>query len=299
MEYINYNIDMENYIKGSKTLFDMCFKEELKEFDNFLLLNKGLQTITRKGHITSINVVLKRVNNLTPNHKELKEHIIWMNNEKYSHSHITNTSKAIEYYTEFLGNPITIAKTRRPKKIIKGTLTEAEVNAIIRSTKNPREKAMITLLAYSGVRNKEFCNIKVKDIDLGNNTIRINKGKYSKDRITNISAICSTILIEYLSKYNKEWNDYLFTTIKRNNQYATNDLRKFINVLSKRVGIKRRVYPHLFRHSLATNLLKRGARIITIKEQLGHSFIDSTMHYLDIFPSRVKTEYEYCLPAYV
>jgi site-specific recombinase XerD len=277
---------------------EMFSKEEFKKFDNYLLLNKGLQEVTREGHITSMNVVLKRIGTLNPEHNALQEHILWMHEKGYSHSHITNTSKAIEYYTEYLNNPLKIARTKRPQRIIKDCLTEAEINTIIRTANNIRKKAMIVTLAYSGVRNKEFCNIKVSDLDFGNNCIRINNGKNSKDRIVNISAVCSNVLVEYILTYRKDKDDFLFTTSKRNNQYKTSDLRKFVKVLAKKAGIEKRVYPHLFRHSLATNLLKRGANLITIKEQLGHSFIDSTMHYLKIFSHRVKSEYEYYAPAY-
>ena len=94
------------------------FSEQLKQFDTFLLLDKGLQQITREGHITSIRVVLKRIETENPNHSELREHLLWMHSKEYSHSHITNTSKAIEYFTEFKDNPLKIARTRRPKKII-------------------------------------------------------------------------------------------------------------------------------------------------------------------------------------
>jgi len=277
---------------------EMFSKEDLKGFDNYLLLDKGLGEVTRKGHITSMKVVLKRNGHSEPDHSFFREHILWMHKEGYSHSHITNISKAIEYFTEHKGNPLKIAKTRKPKRIIKDILTEAEVNTMIRTANTLRKKAMVMLLAYSGVRNKEFCNIKVRDIDFGNNTIRINDGKNSKDRFVNISAICSNVLVEYFIECKKDKEKFLFTTIVRNNQYKTSDLRKFVKVLAKKSEIEKRVYPHLFRHSLATNLLKRGANLITIKEQLGHSFIDSTMVYLSTFPDRIKSEYEYFVPAY-
>jgi len=291
--YISSTFFPNNYLEVDFYMFDK------QGFNNFLLLDKGLGEVTREGHIKSLNSVFKKINKEEPEHSDFRNHILWMYSQDYSYSHITNTSKAIEYFTEFQENPLKIARTKRPKSIIKDFLTEAEVNTIIRTSKDLREKAMITLLAYSGVRNKEFCNIKVKDIDFGNNSLRVNKGKNSKDRIINISSVCSNILVDYLLEYKKEKEDFLFTTIKRNKQYQTSDLRKFVKVLAKRAGIEKRVFPHIFRHSLATNLLKRGANLITIKEQLGHNFIQSTMVYLRIIPEIIKSEYEHYLPAYV
>lgn len=278
---------------------EMFSKQDLREFDNYLLLSKGLQKITRDGHLTSINIILKKIKTKTPSHSEFQEHIIWMHSQEYSHSHITNTSKAIEHFTEFKGNPLRIARTRRPKKLITDCLTEAEVNAMIRTTKDIREKAMISLLAFSGIRNLEFCNLKVGDIDFGGNQIIIRNGKYSKDRRANIGSACTNILIEYIMENKKQKEEFLFTTIHKNNQYKTNDLRKFIRTLAERTRINKRVYPHLFRHALATNLLKRGANIILIQEQLGHSDITTTCHYIQRLPYKIKSEYDHYIPAYV
>lgn len=91
---------------------------ELKDFDNFLLLDKGLKDITRAGHLRSISIVLKKIS--APTKEEFRRHILWMYEKKYSHSHITNTIKAIEYYTEYQGEPIKIKNQRRPKNKYSG-----------------------------------------------------------------------------------------------------------------------------------------------------------------------------------
>lgn len=288
--------------EGDK-FFNFEFKmisEQLKQFDNFLLLSKGLQKITRQGYIKSIKIIFKRRGNENPSKDDFREHIIWMNEKEYSHSHITNISRAIEYFTEFNKNPLKIARTRRPKKLIVDCLTEAEVNAMVRETKNLREKAMVVFLAFTGVRNDEFCNVKVNDLDLGNNQVLIRQGKFSRDRRTNFGYKCTNILIDYIIKYKKQSMDYLFTTIKNKNQYTTSDLRKFVNIISKRIKIEKRVYPHIFRHSLATNMILRGANILLVKEQLGHTDIQTTMNYIQRLPIEViKTQYDYHAPAYI
>ena len=107
------------------------------------------------------------------------------------------------------------------------------------------------------------------------------------------------ILLRYLEEYPRKNEEYLFTTIRYNNQLTSSDLRKTIRVIATRTGIQKRVYPHLLRHTLASNLRKRGANIEFIKEQLGHDYIESTMIYAKSCPLRTKSEFEFFKPAYM
>ena len=280
-------------------IWGMNLDRILKDFDNFLLLEKGLGETTRKGHMRSILAVIKNIGENIPTNEELRQYILEMYGKNYSHSHIVNTITSIEYFTKFIGKPMKIKKTRRPKKDIVHYLTEAEVIMMISACKNLREKCMVAVLAFSGIRNKELCNLKIEDVDIGNNQLAIRMGKYSKDRRVYISSMCSNLLFKYIMEYKKAKNDNLFTTIKKGNKYKTNDLRKTIKTISKRAGISKRVFPHMFRHSLATNLLKRGAGMVLIMNQLGHTEISTTMNYIKRLPSRLQTEYEFYAPAYL
>jgi site-specific recombinase XerD len=234
-----------------------------------------------------------------PKAPDIKSHVLWMHRKEYSYHHIANTSIAIEHFCRFKGVEIRLGRPRKPKRIIKDILTESEISRIIQGTKNVREKALICLLAYSGVRNSELCRFKVEDVDLGSNRLKVIAGKNNKDRIVNISAECALVLIEYLRIYQRESSQFLFTTCVHGNQLQPGDVRKILRVTAKRQLGSRRVYPHLLRHSLATNLLNRGASLNTIKEQLGHAFIDSTMVYVNSTAFRNRSEYEYFKPAYM
>lgn len=234
-----------------------------------------------------------------PHYNEIKDHMLWMREKDYSFSHITNTILAIEHYTQFKGNPVKLGRPKKPRRIIKDFLSESEISRIIAAAKDIRKKCIVSLLAYSGIRNQELCNLKLEDIDLGSNEIRVLGGKNVKDRIVNISCECTRTLILYLKQFPRQNDEYLFTTLQKKNPLASQDLRKTVKVLGKKAGIEKRVYPHLFRHSLASNLLKRGAGIMLIKEQLGHAFIDSTMIYVQSINLRTKSEYDYFKPAYM
>jgi integrase/recombinase XerD len=210
-----------------------------------------------------------------------------------------NTSLALEHYTRYKGEAVKLTRPKKPKRLIQDVLTESEVSRLILAAGNIRVKAMVCLLAYSGVRNTELCNLKLCDVDLGGNQVTVRNGKNSQDGIINISAECTNILIEYLRKFPREKDNFLFTTLVRNRQMATGDVRKALRVTALKAKIGRRTFPHLLRHSLATNLLNRGASLMMIQQQLRHQFIESTMIYVISRPVRNRSEYDFHKPAYM
>ncbi len=278
---------------------NLIINQEIKDFEKYLILKDNTKETTIKGHIGNIQRMLRQIQIINPSIEEVENYVLKLYKKGYGYNHRVNNLISIEKYMEFKGEEIRFARPKKPKRLLKDFLTEAEISRMILSSKNIRELAIISLLAYSGIRNSELCNLKVGDTDFGNNTLRVINGKNSKDSIRYMSAECTKILIKYLSKFPKEENNYLFTSLRDNNKYTPSDLRKLIRVLSKRVKIGKRVYPHLLRHSLASNLLNRGASLILIQKILGHSDISSTIIYTHSCPQRIRSEYEFYKPAYM
>jgi integrase/recombinase XerD len=274
-------------------------KNQVKKFEEYLIVDKGLGKVTVSGYCRTLSIALRRMRKFCPEYPHVKKFMLWMHQKDYSYSHIVNTSLAIEHYAKFKGQDIKIGRPRKPKRVIQDILSESEVSRLIQAARGIREKSIICLLAYSGIRNNELCNLRAKDVDLGANHITVLGGKNRKDRIVNISAECAKTLFEYLRTYRREHRDFLFTTITANSQLATCDVRKLLRGVARRAKIGRRVFPHLLRHSLATNLLNRGASLIMIQNQLGHAFIESTMIYVTSMPKRTRSEYDFFKPAYM
>lgn len=272
---------------------------ELEPFYNFLLIKKGFGDVTIDGYRRVLSKITRDIGSFTPTVEQVENYIAEMRRKKYSFSHIRNTSIVLDRYMKFIGCPVEFARMKRPKPMIKDTLTEGEIARILAACKNSREQAMIAILAYSGIRNKEFCNLKTTEVDLDNGLLKIMGGKGNKDRVAYISRECGKIISEYLRDYPRNGESYLTTTLVRNNQYTGWDLRKMVKVIAKRAKIKKRVYPHLYRHSLAVNLLSRGANIMSISSILGHSSLQSTLIYAHSIPQKVQNEYGYFCPNYV
>lgn len=259
-----------------------------KEFESFLFL-KGLQPVTVSGHLSSINRILKQVD---PDHFD--EFVINLYKSDFSYTYKANSVKAIEHYLEFIGRPQRFCRQRKPRPLLKETLSEAEINCLMLSCKNIRERAILSLLAYSGVRPKELCQIHQSDLNIGNKTLFVHFGKGMKDGIVEISSSCINVLLEYISAYPQQ--TYLFQTLS-GKQYNQCALRKLIRVLAKRAKITKRIYPYLFRHSLATNMINRGAHLLYVKQQLRHSWIETTMQY--IHSNLIIESNERFLPQYI
>ena len=275
-------------------------KKLLGRYQEYLIVDKGLSRRTAEGYSRSLSIALRRMRKYCPQYQEIKDHILWMHNKNYSYSHIRNTTLSLEQFTALKGNPVRFGRSKKPKRILTEFLSESEITRLLAAANNCiRRKAIVSLLAYSGIRNQELCNLKVQDVDLGANELRVLGGKGIRDRITNISSECTRTLIEYLSLYPRNQDGYLFTTLTKGGQLSTWTVRKHLRILKEKAQIERRVYPHLLRHSLASNLLKRGAGIILIKNQLGHAWIESTMIYTQSTSYRAKSEYDYFKPAYM
>jgi len=269
----------------------------MEDFKKFLFIKKGLQPITALGYINCVRRIEKKLGS-KPTNSQLEEYIYQMYNSNYSYSHKTNTALAIEHYTEFLNRPLKLGRQKKPRTIIKDTLTEAEITTMIFNCKNLKEKAIICLLAYSGIRNKELCSLKVKNVDVHKNQIRVIQGKGLKDGVSQISSGCSKILQQYIYEFDLDEEDYLFETYQ-GNKYTSWALRKRVKVISARARIMKRVYPHLFRHSLSVNMLIRGADIVSLKNQLRHSLLDTTLHYLNSIVLGERNSYEKYQPSYL
>lgn len=273
--------------------------KNVENFYNHLLIKLGFGDVTIDGYRRVLSKFFRDIGTENPTRKQAENYIAEIRKKSYSFSHVINTSVAIGRFMEFIKKPIKIVHPRKPKSLIKDVMTEGEIARILAATKNNREKAMIAVLAYSGIRNKELCSLKAKDINLDDNVIKVIGGKFLKDRMVNISRECAKAVSEYIGQsFQNIDGQYLFTTLREGKQYNGWALRKVVKVVAKRAKIKKRVYPHLFRHSLACNLLNRGANIMTIKELLGHSDIKTTMIYAHSTPQRVQQEYNFYVPSY-
>ena len=165
-------------------------------------------------------------------------------------------------------------------------LSLAEIDQILdvphgESLEEVRNRAMLELLYATGLRVSELVSLLLNQVDLTAGYLRA-FGKGSKERIVPIGRSA----IEEMKKYLEVRNQFLkgkineaFFVTRRGGRMTRQAFWEILKQRSHRAGIKRRVSPHVFRHSFATHLLERGADLRSVQAFLGHADIATTQIY--------------------
>ncbi|WP_066972716.1 site-specific tyrosine recombinase/integron integrase [Methanobrevibacter filiformis] len=153
-----------------------------------------------------------------------------------------------------------------------------------------RNKLILALLYSSGLRISELVNLITKDIDFDERTIRI-RGKGDKDRIVLFDEKTKEVIEEYL-KLRDSNEEYLFLNSKINKPLTPRYIQLMIKRYAETAGIRKKVTPHILRHSFATHLLKNGVDIRVIQQLLGHSNLSTTQIYTSVDMDTLKTMYD-------
>ena len=172
----------------------------------------------------------------------------------------------------------------KKKKTLPKVLSKEEINLIINNIKNSKHKLMIEILYSSGLRLSELINLKREDINLNENTIRINQAKGKKDRLTILSQKVKKELQIYLVKTEFKTKN-LFET-NRNKKYTKKSIQEILKKAS--IIISKHITPHQLRHSFATHLLESGTDIRYIQRLLGHSKLETTSIYTYVAKNKLE-----------
>jgi site-specific recombinase XerD len=162
-------------------------------------------------------------------------------------------------------------------------LSEEEVVRLIESAITSYHRVILMTLYGTGLRREELCRLKVTDIDSQRMIVHVRQGKGNKDRDVTLSPRLLEVLRAYW-KWRKP-KTYLFPSLYRKSPEQPIDSKTVwyaVREAARRAGIKKKVSPHLLRHSWATHLLERGTDLKTIQVLLGHVDLEATTIYLHL-----------------
>jgi integrase/recombinase XerD len=196
------------------------------------------------------------------------------------------------YVTKEVRKALGVKRIKVRKRIIQRLSRDEEQRLIHRAYHDKGEHGLlIKTLFQTGTRVSEFVNIRVEDFFLDEAMILITKGKGGKSRYVPLLPELTHELRTYLGK---QTTGYLFET-NRHLSYSPRRIQQIVKATAAKAKIKKRVYPHLLRHSVATTLLERGMPIEQIQKFLGHAKLETTQVYAESTPEMIKDSYRKAL----
>lgn len=171
-------------------------------------------------------------------------------------------------------------------------LTDDEVRRLLaaasdRSASGVRMQALIAVLFGAGIRIGEALALYPRDVDLGEGTLRVRRGKGSKDRLVGLDPYASGLLGRWLDRRGSlglNGRHPVFATYSEGHvgdHLEPAYVRAALRRLADRAGIDKRVHPHGLRHSMAFDLAQRRVPMHMIQRQLGHARLATTDRYVD------------------
>ena len=220
---------------------------------------------------------------------DIRSYLQLMVQQNKSNSYINQMINSIKFYYEVvLEMPNRFYSVERPRKTesLPKVISLEEVQQIIKNTNNIKHKCIVSLLYSAGLRRNELLCLKLEDIDSKRMVITVKNGKGNKDRLT----ILSPSVLENLRIYFKVWRPktYLFEG-QKGEQYTATSVLRIIDNAAKKAKIRKKVTPHMLRHSFATHLLENGTDLRYIQVLLGHSSTKTTEIYTQVAINNIKT----------
>jgi integrase/recombinase XerC len=196
-------------------------------------------------------------------------------------------------------NPVKDTTSPRLDRRLPEFLTADEMVRVINSpdSSNPlgqRDRAILELLYASGLRVSELVGLNVENVDMDTREIRV-WGKGSKERITLMGEPALAALQAYLTEGRQSLSGKRTANALFINRYGSRlterSVQELLDRYAQRVGIARKIHPHMVRHTFATHLLDGGADLRVVQELLGHASLSSTQIYTHVSKSQVRKVY--------
>jgi len=171
-------------------------------------------------------------------------------------------------------------------KTLPVVFSQEEIKRILKTPKLLKHRILFGVIYDCGLRIQELIHLKITDVDFQRQMVHIRQSKHKKDRYVPISAMVLRGLEAYLQSCTPQ--QWLFNGKVRGEQISPEGIRHAFRDAIRKTGIEKEVCVHTLRHSYATHLLEMGLDIVSVKNQLGHAEIQTTMMYLHIARSNPK-----------
>ena len=165
-----------------------------------------------------------------------------------------------------------------PKKLVT-LLSREEIARLEATAATERDKLIVRVLADTGIRVGELVMLRINGFEEqgGNYFLKV-RGKGRRERLAPLDRTLYCRLRRY-ADHRPGDSDRLFLALRRSASgdhppLTENGIQQMVRDLAERAGLQQRVTPHVFRHSAATWMLRRGMNPLLVAQVLGHSSLD-------------------------
>ncbi len=279
------------------------FREDIESFRSYMIgERKSPYTVKEYAFLVSLflKFVKKKPENCTPSDIERFKRYV-TTEKKYKKTSQYLAIKAIKFFfkSRSINPPLNLTAPKRPMHI-PSYLNENETKTLISSTSgNLKTHAIVSIFAYTGIRVGELCKLDIQDADIEEGIIQIHSGKGDRDRIVIMPQECKDILAKYLIKrYEMSGDPAPLILTRRGRRYDPSSVERLIKHSAEKAGLKKKVTPHVLRHTFATSVLRNGGDIRFIQQILGHASVATTQIYTHVDDGMLREMYDKHRPKY-
>ena len=278
----------------------MSWENSIKEFKYYLKVERSLADNSVNAYIRDIRKLADfcskiKVDELNISVNEIREFIADLNSKNISARSQARIISGIKAFFKYLiiedyitNDPTMLIENPKIGLKLPEVLSVDEIELIISSIdlsnkQGERNRAILETLYSCGLRVTELINLKISNINFKEGYIKV-IGKGDKERLTPIGSNALKYISIYVNevrihqKISKNHEDFVFLN-NRGSKLSRVMIFTLIKRIVDKVGIKKKVSPHTFRHSFATHLIEGGADLRAVQEMLGHESITTTEIY--------------------
>ena len=259
----------------------------------------GRSKHTIKGYMNDIKLFFQKNNKIlkTTTLQDLPDYADYLTKKDYAQTTIKRMLCAVKSlfsfghrigYLQFdVGKPLRIPT---PKETIsERILSQDEVFYMFDCAKNPRDRMLLKLLYYTGLRVSEISGLKFSNLQAREKTGQITV--QTKGDKTNVILLPAQLWIELCEYKNGSSEDSPVFKSRKGNALCVGQIQRVVSRIAVKAGITGNVSPHWLRHSHASHALDNGCPIHLVQKQLNHSNIATTGKYLHARPTESSSKY--------